>query len=230
MCNHHYRQNIIIIAAILWSSLLMEHTFILFPLFYSSHRCLGGCVMKSITPNKRKKVISYPPFGFGKVLLKLCTHAVFQVLLWCTISCNPRKRREVYISRYKISTVWEIALIICTRLAYHSCQSASCAVILSIWSTSISRQTSSLADRKNKCKDETCYWKKEACLHWIFQSVTDHQNYCHHVSEVCTCRGNIVPVWWVKLKVTSDDTTEDDAIMQICVLLLCLIIKWRVTW
>lgn len=29
---------------------------------------------------------------------------------------------------------------------YHSCQSASCAVILSIWSTSMSRQTSSLAD------------------------------------------------------------------------------------
>lgn len=48
----------------------------------------------------------------------------------------------------------------CPQLAYHSCQSASWAVILSIWSTSISRQTSSLAGRENKPKEKHVQGKK----------------------------------------------------------------------
>lgn len=72
-----------------------QSTDLLSSLYFFPPSLLQRRVMNIIIHNKRKKnVNSYPPFGFGKVLLKLCTHTVLQVLLRCTVSCDPRKRCE----------------------------------------------------------------------------------------------------------------------------------------
>lgn len=99
---------------------------------------------------------SYPPFGLCKVLLKLGTHTILKVLLRCTIPRNPVTGDRQHTSEYKscgrVPKMF-VLLWLCAH-NYHSCQSASCAVILSIWSTSMSRQTSSLAERETmKTKD-----------------------------------------------------------------------------
>lgn len=54
--------------------------------------------------------------------------------------------------------------------------------------------------------------------------------FCTLVVRTSTCGWNVVPVWRVELKVSSDDATKDDAIMQICILLLSFIVERGVTW
>lgn len=60
------------------------HTFILFPF-----RLPLTWLWYHETFQDRAWVDSYPPFGLGKVLLKLGAHAVLQVLFWGSVSCDP---------------------------------------------------------------------------------------------------------------------------------------------
>lgn len=124
------------------------------------------------------RVNSYPPFGLGKVFLKLGTDAVLQVLLRGSVSCNPGTgRRSEWGVCEEVPKRCLALLLHSWTQNYHSCQSASCAVILSIWSTSINRQTSSLAAMR-ETQDSfqgapTVRFEKQSKYFWNFN--TDKQ-------------------------------------------------------
>lgn len=88
----HYAQSSLSIISRITGGFLAEPAFItgaqLHPVYHPFHLLLTW-LWHHQNLSERAKMNSYPPFGLGKVLLKLGTHTILKVLLRGAVSCNP---------------------------------------------------------------------------------------------------------------------------------------------